>query len=384
MHASHSIAAFSAAHETANMMRRWMVWLLCFAAAPAASFACPPSLHDDPQVFVQARSGELWGRFRYAMARVLKCEWDEARPAVASAMDALRVHGSKSALATVYQFGEMTPHDAVDLFRRHSDPSGAPELASLQLRDDERDAAAQRFEDAIPKVVALAAERAGGELPRPHSTFAGLLLVAHDVRTGALDDARARLERIAAVPVDVDQPDLRAIRQSRRMREALEPMSPLPAAERWVLERNVYVETCGTAVTADSALDPAALRAGLLVKAGDTNGALAVLLRNEWQFTRTDGTSQARRLRELLTERYSPERIRQAWRDAEASVNVAGDMPSFRLFDVELALPYVVRDYDPNGSGVTIERQPERDEVIAHMRSSSLFTALFPDGQPGN
>lgn len=357
--------------------------LVLLLATPALQATCPP-LPTATEFARQAQADEDWLP-RYAFARTLKCGWDEALPAIERAMQARRGQGEddefrEGAMAVAI----MHPQDLVVAYAEESDEAEQdPWLRPLRLRPDEYDSAVRHVEQAIPRLFAVLADTAVGETNL--DSYLQVALIAHEVRSGEMAAARARLERVSAAYVGrpvADDDDIVEVLQ--RTRAALAPVSPVEStATDWVLDRSGTTRrgSCGLEQLG-SGIDPAGLRAQMLRAQGDTAGAIAVLLRNEWRGPDHSGVSHALRLLPLLRERYPGRLLQQGWLDAEGSIRTQGEHPGFLLYGVELPLPDAVRETDPADPARTTERPLRHDEALAYLREWQFVRILFPNGVP--
>lgn len=370
------------------MTVRSVLWscLSLFALSWMPLAAACPEPPKDPTVL-----GDTTVRMRYALARLLKCGWSDAEPMVLSTLDDWAVDVDLPARANPRRFRELrgdrmsqigflvsalSPIDAVHYLADYG-ASDDPWFSPLRLAEHEHVVAAQRLEAAIPPLVHAFVARLGSPAQRPLSSYAALVLAVHEARSG--NSARAEIDRLATLVDHAAQGDTSVVRSAEQLRAAFDAAPDSRTARpHWIVDRNGYVESCPP-LSPGSAFDPDGVRAERRYAAGDLAGAIAILLRHEWDMTRElAGVMHSRRLRALLAERLPEALWAEAWNAAEASVVVDGPTPGFRLFDVELALPVGVLDQEADGRPAPLRRALRRDEALALMRESPLYQELFP------
>jgi hypothetical protein len=372
------------------MSTRLTTWFLLMTLAAHAHAVCPLR-PGSAQLQEAARDDEDFLR-KYAISRLLACGFADARSDLELALPLpgtdVSAFGHRDASDLLLKTNSalsghvllQRPREFVAEYAREQ----SKQSAALRLTPAGHAGAATRLEHAVPDLVALLRERLPADQLKRLDTHFERVLIAHEVRTGFLDQARARLEHLSGDPRLNDAPRFYQVPRDwvAQTREALALPSPMaPPMSDWVIDLtgNAYKESCLPWSFGDvCALQPAGLRADMLLGNGDRTGAITVLLRNEWARTMYDMVSCNRQLGQLLGERYSPDALRAGWAAAERSVRIAGADSGFVLYGVELPLPRAALVVDAS-TGEAVERPLTLEQALNLIRKSDLYHALFVD-----
>ncbi|GEM_PF-6292889 len=175
-------------------------------------------------------------------------------------------------------------------------------------------------------------------------------------------------------PDDGDDPE--EIREwIARVRRAIDPSASIeppeapttenPAAGNsttgaWIVDRTPSrLFKCGLPGFKPIAFDPVILRADMLVARHDFDAAIATLLREDWHGQVGGYARYTDLLSRLIHERHSPGELAQAWRNAEASLQVKAGASRIVLFGVSLEMPDAIRE-QPATAGAPAASPVER------------------------
>lgn len=337
--------------------------------------ACPPPLSE---LQIAAFSDDRDDAIGYALARVLKCDWEDAAPFLERSLSLkVAADGAEDGLfAVVYALG-VDPDNFIGDFSQAMADSAEPAMRALALTPGEERQARARFEAALPKLVALVRKHAP---PASIDALLELALVGQDVRNHRVEDARARLERLEQDAAQREAGDVNLRDALAELHKALYPESgPVqqPSAGPWVLDRTRYRRfRCGFQAWGPS-LDGASVRAAMQSASGDLDAAVATLLQDDWR-SQIDGVGRhTGELVRTLHQRYGEQDLSQAWSDAEASLRIEPGFAGVTLFGQFLPMPSAVREDDPAGaSGAFRERPLTREEALDLLRHSGLGQAM--------
>jgi hypothetical protein len=350
--------------------------------------ACPP-LPTPAQWNALADEGEEGlGQTTYAIARLMKCSWSEARPAFVQLLQRPRAPDDEQEdLAVLLMMFSQAPPKAVAAFAESALDELPAAIRALDLAPGERAQAARNIEQALPGMVDLAENEP--TLSPLLVISLDLLLVSREAQAGHLEAARARLARIehgqahARLLASKGDADV----QADEVRETLDDFhralfpEPVASAETtgagWVLDRSTQPQRrCGFVGLGD-AFNLDSLKANARGAEKDVDGALAELLEVDWRGQIGGKPRHTDELVKWARQRYSDAQLRQAWSDAEASLRVGDGANGLVVFGRFLPLPSAVREDDPARAGAVRERPLQHDEALALVRGTALHRALL-------
>ena len=365
------------------MRAKSILSLILLSIAPSG-WACPPALSSAAiEELKQSGSEDL---SEYALARLFKCGWQEAKPVFSEALDAAHAEGDDADSRVIYLFA-MNPRSVAAGFAEEV-YEDQPLLAPLAISSKEVEPAVQRFEDALPELAALVREKLS--LEQDADAMLELALASRDLRLGNLDEARLRLDRVQQnsphTGSDAESADdmHEAISE---MRAAMDDSSPSDAGSSqpaWIIDRTTTAGPrrfkCGGPIGLPL-MDSTSIKAQAQLVRKDVDGAIGTLLQARWRALASKKSDSVPDLMHLLEQRYSHSEMRQAWADAEASIRIEPNFAGFSLFGQFLLLPIAVREDDTASSSPNAykERLLTQDEALALMRGSALHEAIFDD-----
>lgn len=369
------------------MVRRLMgLWAATLLASSVQACPLQPSPAEWAALADASDAGEA--QTMYALARLMKCGWSEAKPVFAQLLQRPRAADDEQEdLAALVMFFSQPSPKAVEIFAEGSLDELPAVIRALDLAPAERARAARNFEQALPDVV---------ELVKTEPTLSPLLvigleltLVSREAQAGHIEAARARLAQIehgqarARLLDSKGEADVEAGEVRERLEDFHQALFPAPVAAAesagtgWVLDRSTRREPrCGFNFIGN-AFNLDSLKANARVAEKDLDGALAELLEVDWRGQIVGKPEHTDELAKWARQRYSDAALRQAWSDAEASLRVGDGANGIELFNRFLPLPSTVREDDPAKAGAVRERPLQHDEALALVRGTALHRALL-------